>query len=276
MARRIRRSPIRLRTALTVLCAASTLACGAGPGDAGDRAGAPARDAPASVMVAAAADLAAALPDLVGAFERQTGLRVETTIASSGQLAHQIRHGAPIDVFAAADRDWIRQLEAEGRIDPETVGVYALGGLALVMRVGGPEPAELATLADPAVRRVAIPNPEYAPYGRAAMEVLTRVGIRDVVEPKLIFAENLRQVMQLVETGNVDAVLTGHSLARGWPGAWTSVPDSLHAPLEQAVGVVSGTKNPDAARAFVRFLLGPEGRAILARHGFALPGDVGE
>lgn len=230
--------------------------------------GGPSPEPPGTRLVlAAAADLAAALPELTGAFESATGMRVTATVAASGQLAQQIRNGAPIDVFASADRGWVEWLAREGRIVDGTATVYARGRLVLLEPHGAPVRLDsLADLDRPAVRRIAIANPEHAPYGRAARQALERAGLWQRLQPKIVIAENVRQTVQFAQTGNVDAAVTALSLMSDDLGRWTELPASLHEPLDQTVAVVAGRPYEHEARAFVAFLTGGEGRRILKAH----------
>jgi molybdate transport system substrate-binding protein len=125
------------------------------------------------------------------------------------------------------------------------------------------------------VSRVAIANPEHAPYGAAAFDALKRAGLWEEVKDKLVFGENVRQALQFAATGDADAAIVARSLEGTTPGVFTRVDPALHAPIEQAIVVCRGTA-PDAradadARAFARFVASDEGRAILARHGFLAP-----
>jgi molybdate transport system substrate-binding protein len=222
------------------------------------------------ILVAAASDLAGAMPELAAAFEAESGVRVVATLGSSGQLAQQVLQGAPVDVFLAADEGWVDRLEAAGRLEADTRAVYAYG--VLVVLTGRRDaPSTLGELAGPSWTRIAIANPEHAPYGRAAEQALRSAGILDEVRSRLIFAENVRQTVQFAETGSVDASLSALSLMDSTRHRWFRLPAGLHEPLAQTAAVIAGRDQPDAARAFVAFLLGADGREILARYRFVLP-----
>jgi molybdate transport system substrate-binding protein len=233
---------------------------------------APAGGATDAIVVAAASDLAAALPALLQAFEEESGYRVVASLGSSGQIANQVLHGAPIDVFLSADRGWVDRLEEAGRLDPAADRVlYAYGLLVLLSPAGRTPLADVDALRDDGIRRIAIANPEHAPYGVAARQVLTRAGLWDALQPRLIIAENVRQAQQFAETGSVDVALTARSLVSVDADSWVLIPDSLHAPLAQTGAAMSGRPDSVAARAFLRFMAGPAARDILARAGFLLP-----
>jgi len=229
------------------------------------------REGRADLLLAAAADLAPALPALAAAFESETGIRVTVTIGASGALAQQILHGAPVDVFASADRARIDEIARAGRVVQGTAAVYAYGRLALVT-AGGVHVTSIHDLAGPDVRRIAIANPESAPYGLAAQTALQRAGLWDSMQARIVIAENVRQTIQYVESGGVDVALTSLSLVRSdGRGRLLIVPDSLHEPLEQVLAVIAGRPHEREARALARFLTHGGGREILRGHGFALP-----
>jgi molybdate transport system substrate-binding protein len=139
----------------------------------------------------------------------------------------------------------------------------------------GVEARGLAALAEPAVRRVAIANPAIAPYGRAAEAALRAAGVLDAVRPKLVLGESVAQAAQLAHAGAVDAALLPASVALApqlaAAGAAVAIPTDLAPPVPQAAAVLSGARAADLARAFLAFVTGPRGRAILARHGYDPP-----
>jgi molybdate transport system substrate-binding protein len=221
--------------------------------------------------VAAASDLAAAMPELATTFEERTGIPVTTTLGASGQLAAQIRQGAPVDVFLSADAGWVDQLDADGWLDPASRTVYALGTVVLLASSGAEPPASMEVLRLPGYRRVALANPEHAPYGRAAHQALERAGLLPELQPRLVLAENARQTVQFAERRAVDVALTARSLMDSNRHRWTNVPPELYDPLQQTAAVVARSARPDQARAFVAFLATDGGRAVLERYGFQLP-----
>jgi molybdate transport system substrate-binding protein len=242
---------------------------GSPEGSAGD-------EARPRILVLGASDLAAAFEELVPAFEARTGVRVDRVLGSSGNLAAQIRHGAPADVFLSADEAFVDDLIRAGRIDPDSRSFYAVGRVVVAVPPGRAPPAALSALADPAWETVAIANPDHAPYGRAGREALRSAGIWDAVAPRLILGENIAHTLQFVETGNADAGIVALSLVMGAHGR--SVPyrlldRALHAPLRQAGGRVLESAHPEAAERFLDFVMSPEGREILARYGFEPPDD---
>lgn len=232
------------------------------------------------LTVSAAADLTYAFQEIGKAFEAETGHTIVFNFGSTGQLAQQIEQGAPVDVFAAANVSFIDDLERQGLILADTKQLYARGRLALWLRADSPlEVSRIKDLTQPAIRRIAIANPDHAPYGMAARQALHAAGVWEAVQPKLVLGENVRQTLQYAETGNVDVAIVALSLcvpaasAGGEAGRWSLVPEDLHAPIDQALAVVKGAAHADAARAFAEFVNGPQGRPIMRKYGFVLPGE---
>lgn len=225
------------------------------------------------LTVAAAADLTFAFRDIGRLFQEKTGVAVTFTFGSSGQLAQQIEHGVPVDVFASANMALVEDLARKGMTYPDTVALYARGRIVLWTRSDSPLNLQrLEDLALPGVQRIAIANPDHAPYGVAARQALQRLGLWDALRPKLVLGENVRQTLQYAETGNVDVAIVALSLAVQTQGKWHLIPEELHAPIDQGIAVVKGTRLEEQARAFVQFVLGPEGRAVLQKFGFVTPG----
>jgi molybdate transport system substrate-binding protein len=225
---------------------------------------------PTPVRIAAASDLASAFADLGPAFEARSGRPVAVTFGSSGLLARQLREGAPFDLFAAADGRFVDDAIASGACDPATRATYGRGRLAIWSRSGGVRPAAaLADLADPRFVRIALANPEHAPYGLAAREALEAAGLWNALRPRLVFGENARGALQLAQSGNAEAALIPRSLAAG--GAWVEVDPSLYRAPEHVLAVCRHGADPGGGRAFAAFLLSPEGLALLGRHGLEAP-----
>ena len=233
--------------------------------------------APAELHVAAASSCAPALTEIGQAFEKQGSAHVVFSFGSSGLLARQISHGAPFDVFVAAEPAPVDALIRSGDADAKTRAVFARGALDLWWRADLPAPpTRLADLARPRFAKMAIANPELAPYGRAAREALTQLGIWQQVQPRLVYGENVQQTLQFAQTGNADVALVAHSLvAAGASAQRLAVDPALHAPLDAALVVCQRTAQPKAARAFAAFLLGQTAQRILAGHGWAPPSPLG-
>jgi len=228
--------------------------------------------------IAAAADLQFALPEIVSAFVAGGGAPLKLSFGSSGNFARQIVQGAPFELFLAADERFVEQVIAAQRADGFGMH-YATGRLALFLPQGSPIRADrdladfAAAVRDGRLKRLAIANPEHAPYGRAAREVLEQRGLWPAVQDKLALGDNAAQAAQFAASGAAQAGLIPLSLARAPEmakrGAYLTLPENWHTPLRQTLVLVKGAG--PTARAFAEFLRGPRARQILARNGFGLP-----
>jgi molybdate transport system substrate-binding protein len=230
------------------------------------------------ITVAAAADLDAALTELGAKYQQQTGRRVRFAFGSSGNLANQILNGAPFDLFFSADESYPRQLIEVGAAEPSSLYVYAVGRLVLWVPNSSTLDIEhrgLNVLLDPAVKKIAIANPQHAPYGRAAQAALRHAGIYEKVADRLVLGENVSQAAQFVESGNAQAGLMAlsHVLAPSvkGKGRYWEVPTDLYPPLRQAVVTVSHGASRDEAAEFLAYVKSKEAKADLGRFGFSLP-----
>ncbi len=230
---------------------------------------------PVTITVSAAADLMPAFEELGKRFEQQTGVQVDFNFGSTGQLAQQIEAGAPVDVFAAANVAYIERLEDKGLIVPGTKALYARGRIVIWTRPDSTLAIEtLHDLLNPAVKRIAIANPDHAPYGIAAREAMQSAGVWEAVQGKLVLGENVRDALRYAETGDVDVAIVALSLAIQGTGRWALIPQDLHNPLDQALAVIKGTKHEAEARAFAAFINSEAGREVMRRYGFILPGET--
>jgi molybdate transport system substrate-binding protein len=226
-----------------------------------------------TITVAAAADLRFAFEDLGVAFTERTDIAVTFSFGSSGQLREQIVNGAPFDVFASANADFFDDVIAAGRGVGETRLDYALGRLVVVAAPGKEPPSAIGGLADPSYRRVAVANPDHAPYGVAALQALRTAGIDEVLADRLVYGENISDTLRIVRSGNADAGIVALSLVTD--DQHLLVPDDLHEPLRQALVVTSTGARGRAAQAFADFVTGPKGQEVLARYGFVVPDGAG-
>ncbi len=221
------------------------------------------------LTVAAASDLTPAFQELGRAFESTHKTKVVFVFGSTGMLTQQIENGAPMDLFAAASMSYIDQLDQKGLIIPDSKTIYARGQITLwtpaesTLRLEG-----IKDLARPEVLRIAIANPDHAPYGLAARQALESAGIWDAVKPKLVYGDNIRQTLQYAETGNVEVAIVALSLSKQSHGRWSLIPEELHKPLDQGLAIMKSTKNEASARAFIAFLASPEGKTIMQKYGF--------
>ena len=253
------RSETRLALAALLLTLVCAIACK-------DRS--PTTPASNEITVAAASDLTPAFDELGRAFESANKTKVVFVYGSTGLLTQQIENGAPVDLFAAASMSYIDKLDQEGLIIPDSKTIYARGRITLWTTADSNLRLEgIKDLARPEVTRIAIANPDHAPYGLAARQALESAGIWDVIKPKLVYGDNIRQTLQFAETGNVDVAIVALSLSKQSHGRWSLIPEELHKPLDQGLAIMKSTKKEQSARAFAAFLAGPQGRAIMQKYG---------
>src|SRR6202171_1201896 len=229
------------------------------------------------IRIAAAADLKFAMEELVKTFEKQSGTKVNVTCGSSGNFFSQMQNGAPFDLFFSADIEYPKKLEAAGLAEPGTLYEYAVGRIV----IWTPADANVdvtkqgwKTLLDASIEKIAIANPEHAPYGRAAVAALQKAGIYESVKDKLVFGEDISQAAQFVQSGNAQAGIVAMSLAVSpamRDGKRWEIAAELYPALEQGAIVLKDAKNKEAARAFLEFVQSAAGRAILGKYGFAFP-----
>jgi molybdate transport system substrate-binding protein len=227
------------------------------------------------LRVAAASDLALAFKEVGAAFEKETGEPVVFSFGATGLLEKQIAEGAPFDVFAAANVSFVDDAVASGACLADSKAIYATGHLAMfTAKEAAFTPRSLADLADPRVKRIAIANPDHAPYGKAARQALERAGVWDSVQSRVVYGENVQQALQFAQSGNADVAVVALSLASSSPGSVAPVPAELHDPIVQVVAVCThGAAGAAWGRKFVAFVQSPAGHAILRGHGFLLPGE---
>jgi molybdate transport system substrate-binding protein len=229
------------------------------------------------IRIAAAADLKFAMGELSERFEKQTGTKVNVTYGSSGNFFSQMRNGAPFDLFFSADIEYPKKLEEAGFAEPGTLYEYAVGRIAVWM----PGDAKMdvtrqgwKALLDASVEKIAIANPEHAPYGRAAIAALQTAGIYESVKAKLVYGENISQAAQFVQSGNAQAGIVAMSLAVSpamRDGKRWKIPAEMHPAIEQGAIILKGAKNKETARAFLEFVKSAAGRTTLAQCGFEFP-----
>jgi molybdate transport system substrate-binding protein len=195
-----------------------------------------------------------------------------TTFGASGQLAQQIKAGAPFDLFLSANRAFARDLADAGFLDPETVRPYAVGTLVLVVARDPSTPvAGLGDLTRPEVKKVAIANPKTAPYGAAAKQALEKSGLWDKLQDRLVIADSVRQALQYVQTGNAEAGLVGRSISGVPEVKAIEVDSALYEPIEQNLGVIKASTKAELAAALAKFVTDPGGQDVFAKHGFKPP-----
>ena len=224
---------------------------------------------PEPLRVAAASDLRQAMPVLIAAFRQVRPVEVEFTTGASGQLAEQVRQGAPFDLFLSANKAFVDRLAAAGAVEAGSVRPYARGALVLAINpVFGHRPKSLEDLKDPAYKSIAMANPETAPYGIAAKQALERLGLWDSVKARVVPAESVLQALQFVRSGNAEVGFVSRALTDAPGLELLAVPPVSHDPIVQYLGVVSRSARRDDARAFADFLTGKVGQAMLVDLGF--------
>lgn len=232
----------------------------------------------AGLRIAAAADLQAVIPELRTAFgQDHPGIPVEVSFGSSGSLFAQLKNGAPFDVFMSADADYPRKLCEAGVARTENTFRYAVGHVVVWAPRESSLPLEqegIRALLAPGVRKVALANPEFAPYGRAARAALEKFGVYEQLREKLVFGDNVAQTAQFAQTGTADAALLSLSLALSpilrEQGRHWEVPADAYPKLEQVGVVMNDSKDPSAAQVWRAFMVSPKAQAILRMQGFSI------
>jgi len=226
------------------------------------------------IKVAAAADLGTAFQEVGQAYEKKTGQRVTFSFGSTGLLAKQIAEGAPFDLFAAANTSFVDDVVKAGACEGDSRALYARGRIVAWTKRDAPlAPASLEDLKDPRYAKVSIANPEHAPYGKAARQALVKAGVWDDVSKKAVYGENVQQALQFAQSGNAEVAIVALSLAISSGGRYLAIDPATHEPLDQALVVCKGTAPAADARAFAAYVGSDEGRALMKRYGFLLPGE---
>ena len=230
-----------------------------------------------TARVAAASDLQFAMDDLASRYQKQTGQKLSVTYGSSGNFYAQIQSGAPFDLFFSADLVYAQKLIDSRLADPNSLVIYARGQIVL----WAPARAHLnlsqagfAGLRDSRIQRIAIANPEHAPYGRAAVAALQHARLYEELKSKLVYGENISQAAQFAQSGSAEVGILALSLALSpnmKSGDHWLIPSDLYPPLDQAAVLLSSSANQAGARAFLTFVSSDAGREVLSEHGFTLP-----
>ncbi|HLU67358.1 MAG TPA: molybdate ABC transporter substrate-binding protein [Kofleriaceae bacterium] len=229
------------------------------------------RQGEGKLRIAGASNLVFVMKDLIRAFEEETGAEVDFIPGSSGKLSAQIREGAPFDLFLSADVGFVDDAIDAKACAPESRHIYARGKLVLWTRDGATLPADLAALAGGGIDKVAIAQPAHAPYGKAAVQALEKIGVWKQVEPRALYGSNVEDTYKLASTGNADVAIIPLSLAQVSKGKHTPIPTELHAPIEQAMAVCLSGNRRDLAEKFAELVKSPAGRALFEKHGYEVP-----
>jgi molybdate transport system substrate-binding protein len=233
------------------------------------------------ILVAAASDLSAAAKEFIADFEKRTGHTVKLSLGSSGNFNAQIKNGAPFDVFLSADSNYVRDLEKASLTEAGSSFVYAIGRIVLWVPRNSTldvRALEMKALLQPQARRIAIANPDHAPYGRAAVSAMEKAGVYAAAKSKLVLGENISQTAQFVQSGSADIGIIALSLALAdtmkSSGTYWEIPVDSYPLMEQSAVILAQARRAGhltAAREFLDGLRGTTGRAILQRYGFSLP-----
>jgi molybdate transport system substrate-binding protein len=230
-----------------------------------------------TLSIAAAADLVYCLDELNAEFRKahpEVALKVST--GASGNLFAQIQNGAPFDVFMSADMKYPEELVKAGLADSSSLTLYAIGHLvvwSIDPTIGVERGLEL--LRDTGIKKIAIANPEHAPYGRAAKAALIHGKIWDAIRSKIVLGENIAQTAQFVQTGNVEVGIVALSLVLSPKlsnaGKFYEIPEGNYPRLEQGAVLTNTGRGKPAAEAYLNFIRSDKARAVFNRYGFRLP-----
>jgi molybdate transport system substrate-binding protein len=227
------------------------------------------------ITVAAAISLRDALADAGAAFTRDTAIQVRLTFGASGQLATQIEQGAPIDLFISAAGKQVDELIVAGAVDPASRRVVAGNTLVLIVPADAKDPPDgFAALQEARFQRIAVGQPKTVPAGEYAMQVLAKLGLSDALRPRLVYAGNVRQVLDYVERAEVSAgiVYRTDAMEAGERVRVVATADAaLHDVIVYPAAIVRASRRGAAAKRFLDFLTSPSGQAILAKRGFLPP-----
>jgi molybdate transport system substrate-binding protein len=229
------------------------------------------------ITVAAAADLQSAMQEVGTRFQQESGEILKLIYGSSGNFAQQLQNGAPFDMFFSANLDYPKQLEAAGLTEPGTLYEYAIG--KIVVWVPNDSKLDLSVglkaLLDPSIKKIAIANPQHAPYGKAAVAAMQKESIYDQVKDKFVLGENISQTASFVASGSADVGIIALSLALSPnmkdKGRYAEVPADDYPAIEQACAIMRSSKNKDVARQFEKFIQSPAIKELFKKYGFAIP-----
>lgn len=224
----------------------------------------------AEINVAVAANFTEPVKEIAAAFKDKTGDTATISAGATGQLYTQITQAAPFVVFLSADDDTPKKAVKEGFAVDGSEFTYAIGKLVLWSKTAA-FPASLETLTANGFNKIAIANPKTAPYGAAAIQTLTKLSLLETLKPKFVEGANITQTQQFVDTGNAEVgfVALSQVIVKNEGTRW-EVPQDLYAPiLQDAVLLKTGESN-ETAKAFLKFLKGPEALAVIAKYGYAV------
>jgi len=231
------------------------------------------------ITVAAAADLQLVMQDVGARFQSETGKSVKLIYGSSGNFAQQLQNGAPFDMFFSANLDYPKQLEAAGLTEPGTFYQYATG--KIVVWVPNDSKLDVSSglkaLLNPSIKKIAIANPQHAPYGKAAVAAMQKENIYEQVKDKFVLGENISQAASFVASGSADVGIVALSLALSPnmrdKGRYAEVPAADYPPIQQACVIMGSSKNKSVAQQFLKFIQSSPTRELFQKYGFAIPNE---
>jgi len=229
------------------------------------------------ITIAAAADLQFAMQDIADRFQRETGKTENLIYGSSGNFFQQFQNGAPFDLFFSANLDYPKKLEAAGLTEPGSYYQYARG--KIVIWVPNDSRLDLSSgiqvLLNPSIQKIAVANPQHAPYGQAAVAAMQKGNVYDKVKDKLVLGENISQTASFVVSGSADIGIVALSLALSPSmkdkGRYAEIPADEYPPIEQACVILSSSKNKEAAGQFLSFIKTATIGDLLKGYGFDVP-----
>lgn len=227
-----------------------------------------------SITVAAAADLQFAMQEVAAQFQKSTGKEVKLIYGSSGNFFQQLQNGAPFDMFFSANLDYPKKLESAGLTQPGSYYEYAKGKIVVwTLKDSGVDVSSgLQALLNPSIKKIAVANPQHAPYGQAAVAAMQKESIYDKVKDKFVLGENISQTASFVMSGSADVGIVALSLALSPnmkdKGRYFEVPAHDYPPIQQACVILSSSKNKETAKQFLSFIKTAVAADALKRHGF--------
>ena len=227
-----------------------------------------------SITVAAAADLQSAMQDVVAGFQKKTGKEVKLIYGSSGNFFQQLQNGAPFDMFFSANLDYPKKLQTAGLTEPGSYYEYAKG--KIVIWVPKDSVLDLSSglraLLDPSIKKIAVANPQHAPYGQAAVSAMQKEGIYDRVKEKFVLGENISQTASFIMSGSADVGIVALSLALSPnmrdKGRYAEIPLDEYPPIDQACVILTSSKNKELAQQFLSYMKSATVADTLAGYGF--------
>ncbi|NPB08124.1 MAG: molybdate ABC transporter substrate-binding protein [Aquificae bacterium] len=224
-----------------------------------------------SLRIAAASSLRFALEEITREFEKRYGTKVSVSYGASGHFYIQIKHGAPYDVFLSANMTYPEKLVEEGKALRESLTVYALGKLALFTTKERISLTGYNVLLSPQVKRIAMANPKYAPYGIAAKEFLVNAGLYEKVLPRLVLGANVSQAFQFVVSGGADVGIVALSLVIPYgKGVYREVSPTLYTPVKHGAVITVLGKDKKRAWDFITFLQSDFAKSVFEKYGFSV------